>query len=383
MTVPFLAHMSGECRAGVVALAPGVPRPHLPNTIHLIEGGHPTPTQGSADVAARALELARGMRDDERLVVLLSGGASAMMAAPAEGIALEDKMAMTRALLHAGVDIADINCVRKHLSLVKGGRLAAAARGRVLTWAISDIVAPVADDPAVIGSGPTVADPSTFAQALAIAHRVAGTHAVPRAVQAHLERGAEGRLEETPKPGDRRLEQAEYTLIGTRRHAMSAARVEAERLGYVVAELDDVVIGEAREEAPHYWDRARTAMGRSGRALCLLSAGETTVTVRGAGKGGRNQEFALALTPLLARERRTAVCASVGTDGVDGPTDAAGAIVDNDTARRAADAGLEPVDRFLAANNAYAFFHALGDLIHTGPTGTNVADVQVTLVGEA
>lgn len=381
MTEPFLARMDGECRAGVVTIAAGVPRPVLPKTVALVETGHPTPTVGSAEAASAALALAEGLRRGEHLIVLLSGGASAMLAAPAAGVTLEDKMGVTRALLHAGVGIAEINCVRKHVSAVKGGRLAAAAAGRVTTWAISDIVAPLADDPSVIGSGPTVADPTTFADALAIAQRVTRTHPVPPAVLDHLARGVTGVVPETPKPGDRSVEHARFELIGTRHHALAAARVEAAHLGYHVIELPDPVVGEAREAVVPYWDRVRAAMGGTAQPICVISAGETTVTVRGGGKGGRNQEFALALAPLLARERRAVVCGSAGTDGIDGPTDAAGAVVDNGTISRGQQLGCAPAQTTLDNNDAYTFFQALGDLIHTGPTGTNVADIQVTLVG--
>lgn len=381
MAEPFLARVSRGCRAGLVTIAPGAPPPRLPPSVRVIEAGHPTPSAGSVEAAHAALALARSLREDEQLVVLLSGGASAMMAAPAEGLTLEHKMAVTRALLHAGVGIADVNCVRKHLSLVKGGRLAAAADGRVLTWAISDIVAPLADDPSVIGSGPTVADPTTFADSLVVAERVSRTHPVPSAVLECLLQGAAGATAETPKPGDARLARARFELIGTRLHALAAARAAAEEIGYLVVELPDVVVGEARQAVGPYLENVREAMGRTARPICVLSAGETTVTVRGGGKGGRNQEFALALARLLEGERRLTVCGSVGTDGIDGPTDAAGAIVDNETVQRARRQGLMPPEAFLNDNNAYAFFHALGDLIHTGPTGTNVADVQVTLVG--
>lgn len=381
MAEPFLARMGRECRAGVVTVGAGAPRPVLPSTVAVIETGHPTPTVGSVAAAGAALALADGLRSGEHLIVLLSGGASAMMAGPAEGVTLEDKMGVTRALLHAGVGIAEINCVRKHVSTVKGGRLAAAARGRVTTWAISDIVAPIADDPSVIGSGPTVADPTTFADALSIAQRVTRTHPVPTAVLDYLARGVAGLVPETPKPGQASVEQARFELIGTRHHALAAARLEAAQLGYHVIEFPNPVVGEAREAVGPYWDRVREAMGSTAQPICVLSAGETTVTVRGRGKGGRNQEFALALAPLLARERRAVVCGSAGTDGIDGPTDAAGAVVDNGTIARGQQRGCAPVQTTLDDNDAYTFFQAVGDLIHTGPTGTNVADIQVTLVG--
>jgi glycerate 2-kinase len=338
------------------------------------DAGHPSPNAASVRAGQRALELARASRADSTsvLMVLLSGGASAMMAVPADGITIDDKIATARALMNAGVPIDGLNCVRKHLSAIKGGQLAAAAR-RTVTLAISDVHAPVADDPSVIGSGVTVPDPTTFAAAQQIAFGAV----VPDRVRARLARGAAGDLPETPKPGDQRFAENVYEIVGNRVTALEGARRVAETLGYRVIVLDRATDGEARVAARSFVERASRMAGH-GAPMCVLAAGETTVTVRGDGLGGRNQEFALAAAPLVASLDRDIVVASVGTDGADGPTDAAGAIVDAITVRRA-DAQQLDWQSTLARNDAYHFFQSLGDLITWGPTGTNVGDVQLLL----
>ena len=336
--------------------------------------GHPSPNPASVAAGTRALELARAAKADADsvLMVLLSGGASAMLAAPADGVAIEDKIAAARALMNAGVAIGGLNCVRKHLSAIKGGQLAAAAR-RTVTLAISDVHTPVPDDPSVIGSGITVPDPTTFAEA----QRIAAGVAVPERVRARLARGADGWLPETPKPGDPRFAGNVYEIIGNRVTALEGARRMAETLGYRVIVLDRATEGEARDAAWRFGERAaRLAAGAA--PACVLAAGETTVTVRGDGRGGRNQELALAAAPIVAGLGRDAVLASVGTDGADGPTDAAGALVDATTLRRAEALHLDR-ESTLARNDAYHFFQPLGDLITWGPTGTNVGDVQLLL----
>jgi hydroxypyruvate reductase len=327
----------------------------------LIVGGHPIPTVESERAGRRALELAGSLQADERLLVLVSGGASALMAVPADGITLEDKRATTDRLLRAGADIHALNTVRKHLSSIKGGWLAARAGGSCDALVISDVVG---DDPSFIASGPTVADASRFEDALDVLRRFGGEGAYPPAVVARLRNGGTAAVPETPKPGDARLAQTRTTVIGSRRDAMAGAAAEAAALGYHVSRLDDAVVGEARTTAVAHL-----------RATLARAAGHVT----GRGRGGRNQEFALAAADLLAQDGGAAVVASVGTDGIDGPTDAAGAIADSTTIGRAGAAGLIP-GRYLSDNNAYAFFEALGDLIHTGPTGTNVGDLQVILL---
>jgi len=342
--------------------------------------GHPTPTEGSVDAGLRALQLAAEIGEGNILLVLLSGGASAGLTVPLEGVSLDDKVRVTRLLLESGISIDGLNCVRKHLSGIKGGRLAIAASGRCITLAISDVVDPVPDDPAVIGSGLTAVDPTTYADALQYLHSSGRTTSLPRAVVSVLERGSNGELEETLKPNDHLPNNSEYHIIGSRLDAMAAAAHEARRLGFNALTLEEPITGEARVSGDAYIKSLARHAHEQPRPLCVVSAGETTVKVRGLGRGGRNQEFALAGAFSLVRRFPLAVVASFGTDGIDGPTDAAGAIIDTTTALRAADAGLERPDYYLAANDSYAFFDGVGDLLHTGATATNVGDLQIALI---
>jgi len=347
----------------------------LPPSFESEVGGHPSPNAGSEAAGRKALALAESLTADDTLLVLLSGGASALMAAPADGLTLDEKRATTDRLMREGADIHALNTVRKHLSQIKGGQLAARTRATTIALAISDVVG---DDPSVIASGPTVADASTFADALGFLQRFGGESIYPSAVVARLKAGAAGTLAETPKPGDPRLARATTTVIGSRRDAMRGAADEAQRLGYHLVQIDDAIVGEARDAAAAF---VRDALARAEdlrHPVAVVASGETTVHVRGKGKGGRNQEFAIAAAAAATGVLSFAL-ASVGTDGVDGPTDAAGAIVDSTTIERARAAGLDP-RQFLDDNNAYAFFSALGDLIHTGPTGTNVGDLQLILL---
>jgi glycerate-2-kinase len=342
-----------------------------------IGAGHPEPNQMSVTCGRRALALAsEARRAGEPLVVLLSGGASAMLAAPADGLTLADKIETTRTLLESGLPIAAINGIRKHLSAIKGGRLAAVA-GSTVTFAISDVHAPVEDDPAVIGSGPTVADPSTFADAITALDGARALNVVPAAVRDHLVRGAAGEGEETIKSGDPRLARSEYFIAGTRHHAMDGIVEEAARRGYHTARIEAPTLGEAQEAARRFIADARQRRAAAG-PLCLVASGETTVKIhRDSGVGGRNQEFALGAAGELGSLGDCAL-ASIGTDGIDGRTDAAGAIIDSTTMSRAAALGLDG-SAALARHDSYPFFRALGDLVLTGPTGTNVGDVQIFL----
>ena len=367
--------VGGRLRGGLVvgpaaaSVAPG---------LEVFVGGHPVPTAGSEAAGRRALDLARHVPGEgERLLVLLSGGASALMAVPAVGLTLEDKRQTTAVLLRAGADIGALNTVRKHLSAIKGGWLAAAASADCRTLAVSDVVG---DDPSLIGSGPTVADASTFEEAIDALDRFGGAEAYPARVVSYLTAGARGERPETPGPGDDRLARAETLVIGSRRDAMRGAAEEAARRRYGVLVLEGAIVGEAREAAPAHVDDIEARAAATRRPLCVVSSGETTVRVTGSGRGGRNQEFALAASRALSR-LAPAAAASLGTDGIDGPTDAAGAIVDSDTLDRAQRAGLASPSAFLRDNDAYSFFDALDDLIRTGPTGTNVGDLQVFLLG--
>ncbi|MBM3777265.1 MAG: DUF4147 domain-containing protein [Acidimicrobiia bacterium] len=343
-------------------------------------GRHPTPDETSVSAANAALALVRNADGGgrERVVLLLSGGASSMMAAPLAPVTLDDKQAVVGRLLQAGAAIDELNAVRKHLSRIKGGRLAAAARVPVLTLAVSDVVG---DDLTVIGSGPTVADPSTYRMALDVLDRYGGTAAYPERAVGLLRDGADGRVPETPKPGDAALDRSQAMVIGGREDALQDAAAAARRLGYETHVLSRPIVGEARIAALSFLSDAGTYV-RRGRRVCVVAGGETTVRVTGSGLGGRNQEFALALASAVARAEGTIAVASVGTDGRDGPTDAAGAIVDSSTMRRARDAGLAEPDAFLANNDSHAYFTQLGDTVVTGPTNTNVGDVQVLLAAD-
>lgn len=342
------------------------------------DAGHPLPDQGSVEGARRALEIASNAGTDDVLVVLLSGGGSALMTMPAPGISLEAKQQTAKTLMAQSGDIYELNTVRKHLSGIKGGRLAAASRGRVLTLAVSDVVG---DDLSVIASGPTVPDESTFADAWRVLSERGGVERYPAAVVSHIQRGVAGEIPESPKKGDPRMARAVAHVIGPQRGAIDGARTAAEALGYHVYVVPEPVTGEARVTARSHLAMVSGTLGSMRRPLCVISSGETTVTVVGRGKGGRNQEFALALAPLLETVGSSVVAASIGTDGIDGPTDAAGAVVDPTTLRRAEAHGLAEPQTFLDNNNAYEFFDRLGDLIHTGPTNTNVGDLQIILIG--
>ena len=368
--------------SGVLALPRGDPSPF--RVITPIAAGHPLPDEESERAARAALAALRASGGETLVLFLLSGGASALLAAPAPGITLADKRKATERLLRAGAAIAELNAVRKHLSAVKGGRLAAAAHpAAVLTLVLSDVPG---DDPGVIGSGPTAADLSTFADALAAIERLGGRGAFPGPVLELLERGAAGGAEETPKPGDPLLERSELRIIGGSASALAAAAAKAAALGWPADVAATPVVGEASEAGRWLAGRAlraQAALAPGGRR-CLLSGGETTVTVRGPGRGGRNQELALAFAVAVAARSGIGLL-SAGSDGRDGLTDAAGAVVDGATVPRAAALELD-AQRFLSGNDSHSFFAELDrrggghPLLRTGPTGTNVADLQVILV---
>jgi hydroxypyruvate reductase len=341
--------------------------------IEVGQSGHPVPDAASIANAERALALAARAGADDLVLVLLSGGASALWAAPVEGVSLADKQQLTRDLLRSGAPIGSLNTVRKHLSRIKGGRLArAAAPARVLTLAISDVIG---DDPGTIGSGPTVADPTTLADACAELARWGVTPNT--AIAAAL---ADPR-NESPKPGDALLAQSEYRIVAAAGPSLEAAAAAARSAGYDVIMLGEAFDGEARDVARVHAERV-CEVRASGRRALLLSGGELTVTVTGNGRGGRNQEFALALAMALDGLRGVTALAA-GTDGADGGTgqadDPAGAIVDETTLSRARGLDLDPA-AFLDNNDSGGFFGRLGDLIVTGPTQTNVNDFRAILV---
>ena len=339
--------------------------------IEVVEAAHPVPDAAGAAAAARILGLVSGLTANDRVLALISGGGSALLAAPAPGVTLEQKQAIGAALLNSGATIADINCVRKHLSAIKGGRLALAAwPAPVLTLAISDVPG---DDPAVIASGPTVADPTTAVDAL----KVLDFHAIE--IPAELRRRlASGELE-TPKPGE--LAAGAFRLVASPRQMLEAAAAEARRLGVKPLILGDAIEGEAREVGRVLAGIA-VACGRHGfpaqKPCVLLSGGETTVTVRGAGRGGRNTEFLLGAALALAGEPGIHALAA-DTDGIDGAGDNAGAFAGPDSLARARAAGLA-ARALLAAHDSHRLFSTLGDRITPGPTLTNVNDFRAILI---
>jgi len=341
--------------------------------IPMVAAGHPVPDQGSIDSAERALELARSATSDDLVLVLLSGGGSANWVAPAGGLSLAEKQAVNKALLRSGAPIGEMNIVRKRFSRIKGGRLAlAAAPAKLLTLAISDVPG---DEATAIASGPTVPDPTTMAQAREIVARYGLD--LPQAARVLLEDDAN----ETPKPGDRAFANSDFHIVARPADAIAAARAAAEAAGYAVHDLGADCEGEAREVASAHAALAME-LKRGGRRACILSGGELTVTLRGQGKGGPNQEYALALAIALKAEPGI-VALSGDTDGTDGgggeASDPAGALVDTTTLARAAALGLAPAQS-LADNDSTGFFAALGDLLRTGPTLTNVNDCRVILI---
>jgi glycerate 2-kinase len=362
---------------GVLNVKHGHVRPK-PKRIRLNECSHPVPDEQGENGAHDMEALLRGMNARDLVFVLISGGASALLPAPAPPVTLADKQKTTDLLLKCGADIFQLNAVRKHLSKLKGGRLAALAYpATVVSLILSDVIGDPLD---VIGSGPTAPDNTTYGDALRVLSDFSLTRRVPRAVLARLESGAAGLEAETPKPGDGIFENVFNVIVGSSRLALEAAAKEARRVGYKPLILSSSIQGEAREVARVHCEILREVL-KTGNPIaapaCLLSGGETTVTVRGVGKGGRNQEFALA-SAIYLDGLDGALVLSAGTDGTDGPTDAAGAVADGSTAARAGQRGLS-LSEHLQANDAYPLFAALGDLVKTGSTGTNVMDLNILL----
>ena len=339
--------------------------------VEIVEAAHPVPDARGLKAARRILDMARGLGEGDFLLAPVSGGGSALMTLPAEGVPLADKQMLSRELLKCGATIDEINTVRRHVSAIKGGRLAEAAwPAPVLALLLSDVPG---DEPSVIASGPTIPDPTTRADALAVLTR----HGIapPDSVRHWLE----DPRSETPAPGDEKLSRAAWKMIGKPAGALETVARRARRLGLRVVNLGDRVQGEARHVARrHALLARRIATSGGGRPVLLLSGGETTVTVRGRGRGGRNTEYALALALALGGHPRIHALAA-DTDGIDGTTEAAGAIVRPGTLRRARAMGLDPL-RHLADNDACPFFGHLDDLLVTGPTRTNVNDFRAILI---
>jgi glycerate 2-kinase len=345
--------------------------------IELNECGHPVPDQRGVEGARRIAEIAAGAGPGDLVLCLISGGASALLPLPADPITLDEKQEVTRLLLACGASIHEINAVRKHISRIKGGQLARLAwPARVLSLLLSDVIG---DDLDVIGSGPTAPDASTFARARAILEKYGIYDRAPAAIRERIESGSRGEIAETPKRGERIFTRVRNVVIGSNRLAVDAADAHARQLGFRTLVLSTFVEGETREIARMHAAIAKEIV-HAGRPLrppaCVITGGETTVTLSGDGMGGRNQEFALAAAIDIAGLANVVVL-SAGTDGSDGPTDAAGAIADGRTLARDPRAA-----EFLSRHDSYHYFEGLHDLIVTGPTGTNVMDVRLILVGE-
>lgn len=367
--------------AGIVVVKDGY-RTAKTYRIEVVEAAHPIPDERGSRSARRILKLARQAGKHDLVICLLSGGGSALMTLPAEGLSLADIQQTTESLLMSGAPIAEINAVRKHLTLASGGRVALAAHpATVITLIISDVIG---DDLEVIASGPTYPDSSTFAGALKVLEKRGLREKVPARVLEYLEAGAAGKIEETPEPKPRNpiFRHGNFYILGSNRIALDAAARAASGLRYHTLALTALLEGEAREVAKVFaslaWEEICHKSPLPKRA-CILAGGETTVTVRGNGRGGRAQEFALAAALKMVGLENSLVFA-FGTDGTDGPTDAAGAFAFGDTVARGRALGLDP-ERHLALNDSYPFFKVLDDLIVTGPTGTNVNDIYGVLTG--
>jgi hydroxypyruvate reductase len=345
----------------------------------ILEAGHPLPDQMGVEGTRKILDLLQSAGEGDLIISLISGGGSALLPLPAGPITLAEKQALTKKLLDCGASIDEINAIRKHISLSKGGQLARAAfPAFTVNLMLSDVVGDKMD---VIGSGPFVPDQSTFKEAWAIIEKYELAD-VPESIRVHLRKGVEAKIPETPKAGDRVFSRVHNRIVGSNLLALEAAKEEAEALGYTALVLSSTVEGETREVA-----RVHTAIARetlaSGHPVkppaCVISGGETTVTIRGTGQGGRNQEFCLAASLDLMDMPARVVILSGGTDGNDGPTPAAGAIVDQHTVQRGIQAGMKAAE-LLRNNDSYSFFEKTGELLVTGPTKTNVMDVRLILV---
>jgi glycerate 2-kinase len=347
--------------------------------VQVIEAGHPVPDEEGFRGARQIVQILERTDEKDLIFFLISGGGSALLPYPAEGITLEDKQTVTRILLEVGASIHEINALRKHLSLVKGGRLARLAfPSTLVSLILSDVIG---DDLDSIASGPTVPDHSTFDDCLNILEKYRIFDRIPPAVAEIFRKGARGEIEETPKPGNPVFERTQNLIIGSNIMAVEAAAKKAEKLGYNTLILSTFIAGETRDVAGVHAAIAREILSSGNplkRPACVLSGGETTVTICGKGKGGRNQEFSLAAA-LDINGLENIVVLSAGTDGTDGPTDAAGAIAEGATVSRARKLGMDP-GHYLRENDSYNFFKALGDLIVTGPTNTNVMDLRIVLV---
>ena len=371
-----LEHQLGpRIDAGLVVVKYGHGAPT--NTIRIVEAGHPIPDVAGLEAGRQVMALVKTLTRDDLLIVLLSGGASSLLPAPVSGITLQDKQQTTKLLLRSGATIHEINAVRKHLSSVKGGQLAAATAARVASVILSDVIG---NDLGTIGSGPTAPDPTTFREAWEIVERYGVVKTIPASVRNRLSMGMRHRAPETPKPRASVFRRVDNILIGDNQAAVDAVATAAQQQGLRTLVLSTTLTGEARELAKMFGAMARE-MARHGRPIprpcCIIAGGEPTVTIRGEGTGGRAQEFALAAAPEIAGLPNVWV-AGFATDGTDGPTSVAGAVVDGQTVVRARRKGLD-LSQALQDNDAYPFFEKLHGHIVTGPTGTNVNDLYLLL----
>jgi glycerate 2-kinase len=344
-------------------------------SVRVCEAGHPLPDERGECATRRMVRLVRGHQRGG-IVCLISGGASSLMIAPTPPVTRADKIDVTRMLLECGADITEINTVRKHLSEVKGGGLLRWVRTRMAALILSDVVG---DDPSTIGSGPTAPDPTTFADAWAVIERYELTDRIPATAARLLRDGVAGRVPETVKPGSLEASRACNVIVGSNRAALEGAAQAARARGWNVEVQPEPLVGDSTAAARAFGAKLRNRLRARSAAnpLCILAGGETTVRVRGRGRGGRNQEFALVLAETIAGEE--VLVLSAGTDGIDGPTPAAGAFSDGTTCARARARGLSAAAA-LADNDTFTFFKALGDLFCCGPTGTNVMDIKIVLI---
>ena len=379
MAEPLVELLGGRIVGGSLNVKYGHKRPLEGIRVH--EAGHPVPDEAGREGTEEIIRLLDDAGPRDLVFCLISGGGSALAPAPAPGLTLADKQGVTRRLLECGATIHEINAVRKHLSRVKGGRLAQAAHPATLvSLLLSDVVG---DDPDTIASGPTVPDRSTYSDCISILDRYGIRDTIPHAVLQYLVAGDRGEIPETPKAGAEAFRRTQTVVVGSNLLALEAAREEAVRLSYHPWILSSSVQGETREVAKAHAVMAKEILGTRNPVAppaCVISGGETTVTLKGHGIGGRNQEFALAAA-LEIQGLEQVVILSAGTDGTDGPTDAAGAIADGTTVMRAISLGMDP-QAYLDRNDSYPFFQALDDLLMTGPTLTNVMDLRLVMVGD-
>jgi glycerate 2-kinase len=348
--------------------------------IKAFEAGHPVPDENGVKGTDEIIELLKGADENTLVACLISGGGSALLVSPCEGITLEEKQEITRMLLKAGADINDLNCVRKHISRVKGGRLAEIAYpASIMSLILSDVIGDRLD---VIASGPTSPDSTTYDNALSVLKKYGIADKIPQSISDVLNNGPDGPVPDTPKEGNVIFRKIQNIIIGSNRTALDAAKQKAEGLGFDSEIISYELSGEAKDAAKWLAEEVRkrgsAEVQKNKKSLCLISGGETTVTVRGTGLGGRNMEFALAFAMEIEGINGVTLL-SAGTDGTDGPTDAAGAIVDGETVKRAKAIGIGP-EEYLNNNDSYNFFRKTEGLLVTGPTGTNVMDMQIVLL---